>query len=54
LDAPDRGQSTHAGIGVWERVNISVFLLWVVLLAITLLRVQDTAAVTGRQDAFAA
>jgi hypothetical protein len=41
-------------IGVWERINISVFLLWVVLLAITLLRVRDTAAVTGRHDRFAA
>jgi hypothetical protein len=28
--------------GVWERINIGVFLLWVVVLAITLLRVQDT------------
>jgi len=41
-------------IGVWERINISVFLLWVVLLAIMLLRVRDTAAATGRHDAFAA
>jgi hypothetical protein len=28
-------------VGVWERINIGVFLLWVVVLAITLLRVQD-------------
>jgi hypothetical protein len=28
-------------IGVWERINIGVFLLWVVMLAIALLRVQD-------------
>jgi hypothetical protein len=28
-------------IGVWERINIGVFLLWVVALAIALLRVQD-------------
>jgi hypothetical protein len=39
---------------VWERINIGVFLLWVAVLATTLLRVQDTAAVTGRQDTLAA
>ena len=41
-------------IGVWERINVAAFLLWVVVLAATLLRVHDTAAVTGRQDAWAA
>ncbi len=41
-------------IGVWERINISVFLLWVVVLAITLWHVRDTAAVPGRQGARAA
>ena len=41
-------------VGVWERINIGVFLLWVVVLATTLLRARDTAAVTGRQDACAA
>ena len=30
-------------IGVWERINLGVFLLWVVVLAIALLRVEDTA-----------
>jgi hypothetical protein len=30
-------------IGVWERINIGVFLLWVVVLGIILLRAQDTA-----------
>jgi hypothetical protein len=39
---------------VWERINIGVFLLWVVVLAITLLRVQETAAVTGHQGVRAA
>jgi hypothetical protein len=38
-------------VGVWERINIGVFLLWVVVLAIILLRARDTAAVTGRQAA---
>jgi len=55
LDAPGIAANLPTPwIGVWERINISVFLLWVVLLAITLLRIQDTAAVTGRQDTFAA
>ena len=38
-------------IGVWERINIGVFLLWVVVLAIMLLRARDTAAVSIRQAA---
>ena len=28
-------------VGLWERINICVFLLWVVVLAIVLLRQQD-------------
>jgi hypothetical protein len=39
LDAP--GISTNQPtplIGVWERINIGVFLLWVVILAIVLMR----------------
>jgi hypothetical protein len=35
-------------IGVWERINIGVFLLWVVVLAVALLCVPVTAA--GRSD----
>jgi uncharacterized protein DUF998 len=38
-------------VGLWERINIGVFLLWVVVVAIALLRVRDTAAVAGRQEA---
>jgi hypothetical protein len=44
-------------IGLWERINIGVFLLWVVVLAITLLRVRDTTASDasrGRADATSA
>jgi len=41
-------------IGVWERINIGMFLLWVVVLALRLWRVQDAAAVTGRPDTLAA
>ena len=39
LDAPGiaKNQPTPL-IGVWERINIGVFLLWVVVLALTLLR----------------
>jgi pimeloyl-ACP methyl ester carboxylesterase len=31
-------------IGVWERINIGVFLLWVIVLAVVLLRVRNTAS----------
>jgi hypothetical protein len=31
-------------MGVWERISIGVFLLWMVVLAITILRVQDDVA----------
>jgi len=41
-------------IGVWERINIGVFLLWVVVLGTALLGVRGTAAGTGRKDARAA
>jgi hypothetical protein len=55
LNAPRIGANLPTPwVGVWERINIGVFLLWVVVLAMTLLRVQDTAAVTGRQGARAA
>src|SRR3954447_2230933 len=38
-------------IGMWERINIGVFLLWVVVLATMLLSARETAAVTDHQDA---
>jgi hypothetical protein len=41
-------------LGVWERISIAVDMLWVAVLAITLLRVQGTTAVVGRQGARAA
>src|SRR5215203_1953205 len=41
-------------VGVWERINIGVFLLWVIVLATRLLSARDTAAVAGRQGARAA
>jgi hypothetical protein len=55
LDAPRVAANLSTPwVGVWERINIGVFLLWVVVLATTVLRVQDTAAVTGRHDRVAA
>ena len=41
-------------IGVWERIGIGIFMLWVVVLATVLLRGRDTASRTGRRDAMAA
>jgi CubicO group peptidase (beta-lactamase class C family) len=41
-------------IGLWERINIGVFLLWVVVLAIALLRRGENAAQIGRGEATAA
>jgi hypothetical protein len=55
LDAPRIAANLPTPwIGVWERINIGVFLLWVVVLAMTLLRARDSAAVTGRQGTLAA
>jgi Protein of unknown function (DUF998) len=55
LDAPRLAANLPTPwVGVWERINIGVFLLWVVVLASTPLRVQGTASVTGRQDTLAA
>ena len=41
-------------IGVWERISIGAFLLWIVVLAVTLLRVRDAAGVTGHPKTLAA
>jgi CubicO group peptidase (beta-lactamase class C family) len=37
-------------IGVWERINVGVFLLWVVVLATALLRARGTGAITACVD----
>src|SRR5881296_1660612 len=37
-------------VGVWERINIGVFLLWVAVLAIALLRAPDTAGRVIRNE----
>jgi hypothetical protein len=55
LDAPGIAANLPTPwIGVWERINLGVFLLWVVVLATTLLRAEDQASVTLRRDAAAA
>jgi hypothetical protein len=41
-------------LGVWERINIGAYMVWVVVLAIMLLRVRHRAPVTGRQSVLAA
>jgi hypothetical protein len=55
LDAPRIAANLPTPwIGVWERINVGAFLLWVVVLATTLLRVKDVAAATARPDTLAA
>ena len=55
LDAPGIAANLPTPwIGVWERINVGAFLLWVVVLAVTLLRIGDAAAARGRQDRLAA
>ena len=45
LDAPRVATNLPTPwIGVWERINVGAFLLWVMVLATTLLRAPDTAA----------
>jgi CubicO group peptidase (beta-lactamase class C family)/hypothetical membrane protein len=42
------GQLPTPGLGIAERINVYGYLLWVVVLAVTLLRVRDTAPLTTR------
>jgi hypothetical protein len=37
-------------LGVWERINIGVFLLWVVVLAVALFRTGSVVATSGRKE----
>lgn len=41
-------------MGLWERISIAADMLWVAVLATTLLRVQETATVSSRHDRRAA
>jgi len=48
LESPRLGANVPTPwIGLWERINILGFLLWVVVLAVVLLRVRNTPAATG-------
>jgi hypothetical protein len=52
LDAPRVSANLPTPwIGVWERINIGVFLLWIVVLATTLLRLADGERVRPVLDA---
>ena len=54
-DAPRIGANLPTPwIGVWERINLGVFLLWVVMLAVALWRVDNTAASNSHHGALAA
>jgi hypothetical protein len=37
-------------IGIWERINIGVFMLWVVVFAMTLMRRRTNYATTGAKN----
>ena len=55
LDAPRIAANLPTPmIGVWERINLGVFLLWVVVLAVRLWRVRNSAAAKRRHSAMAA
>src|SRR5262245_17677353 len=52
-DAPRVGANLPTPwIGLWERINIGVFLLWVVVLAAMLWRGREPAALVSRPSAF--
>jgi pimeloyl-ACP methyl ester carboxylesterase len=53
MDAPNlQANLPTPWIGLWERIDMSFGLLWVVVLAVGLLRRQDSVAVSGRTPAF--
>ena len=55
LDAPGLAANRPTPwLGVWERINIGVFLLWVVVLAVTLWRDKAAADATSREVGIAA
>jgi hypothetical protein len=55
LDAPQIAANLPTPwIGVWERINLAVFLLWVVVLAVKLWPVPNGAVVNHRRGALAA
>jgi hypothetical protein len=55
LDAPGLAANVPTPwLGVWERINVGIFLLWVVVLAARLLRTGDAAAAADRGAILAA
>jgi Protein of unknown function (DUF998) len=53
LDAPGVGKNQPTPlIGVWERINIGVFLLWVVVLAVIMLRKEKKSDSISANQAF--
>jgi hypothetical protein len=55
LDAPRVGANLPTPwIGVWERINIGVFLLWVIVLATVLLRSREAPSAARGRDQIAA
>jgi hypothetical protein len=55
LEAPGVGDNLPTPwIGVWERINIGVFLLWVAVFAAALLRSRGSKAITDHLEAWAA
>jgi hypothetical protein len=55
LEAPGVGANLPTPwIGVWERINIGVFLVWVVAVATALLRAGEMPGVASRREALAA
>ena len=55
LDAPRVGANLPTPwIGVWERINIGMFLLWVIVLATVLLRAHEAPLATRRRGPVAA
>lgn len=50
LDAPRIAANLPTPwVGVWERINVGAFLLWVVVLAVALLRAREEGHMSGRE-----
>lgn len=55
LDAPRVAANLPTPwLGVWQRINLVMFLLWVVVLATALLRARDAVTASGRGETLAA
>ena len=55
LDAPNLSANLPTPwIGVWERINIGTFLLWILVLASTLLKARDAGRIARHREVLAA